>query len=231
MKTTLAITLMLTLACIARADGVDMQKLVQDTQRFRQDKSRMDMVWWIPSEYWQEAFKANPVITPEQQTAVIRVVDDYLVLSVLEGNFGPFGGIVATPKEQLVAKTHVLANGHKLTPLAEAELSNDARNLFQVMKPMFANMLGQMGQGMEFLVFRAKNAEGERYVRPDEKGHLMVFVGSKEFKYRLPLGCFLPPKYDPETGEAFPGDYVYSPFTGTKLQATKPNRASGRDGR
>lgn len=231
MKRVIATVLMLTLACMAMAEGLDIQKLAQDTQRFRQDKSQMDMIWWIPSEYWQAVFKANPVNTPEQQAEFIRVVDEYLVLSVLEGTIGPFGGISGTPKEQLIAKTYVLADGHKLKPLAEAELSNDARNFFQMMKPMIANMLGQMGQGMEFVVFKGKDAKGQKYIRPDEKGFLTVFLGSKEFKYRLPLGCFLPPKYDPDTGEEFPGDYVFSPFTGTKLQMTKPNKTSGGDGK
>jgi len=231
MKKTIAIALVLASACAALAEGLDIQKLAQDTQRYRHDKSQVDMIWWIPSEYWQAAFKANPVITPEQQTEFIRVVDDYLVLCVLEGTIGPFGGISGTAKEQLLAKTSAVVDGHTLKPLADEELSNDARNFFQMMKPMFANMMGQIGQGMEFVVFKGKNEEGRKYVNPVQKGFLTVRLGDKEFKYRLPLGCFLPPKYDPKTGEEFPGNYIYSPFTGTELQTTKPNKTNGGDGK
>ena len=51
---------------------------------------------------------------------------------------------------------------------------------------------------------------------------LEVTVAEKVFRYRLPLGSVLPPRFDPNTEETFPGNYNYSPFTGAKLTTHLP---------
>jgi hypothetical protein len=42
-------------------------------------------------------------------------------------------------------------------------------------------------------------------------------IGPKIFRYRLPLGSFLDPAVDVKTGETFPGNYHFNPFTGSPL--------------
>ncbi len=200
----------------------NIQKIVQETQRFRQSKNEIDMVWWIPKEYWEVSLRDDARITPEAQKEFIAVIDRYLVLAVLEGKIGIGASLTGTPKEELQQKTSVLVQGQKLQPLAEAELSADARNFFQMMRPILAQVLGQFGQGMQFIVFEGRDAKGERYADPAREGFFTVNIGEKEFRWRLPLGCFLPPRFDAKTGEEFPGNYLYSPFTGAKLVTTGP---------
>jgi hypothetical protein len=53
-----------------------------------------------------------------------------------------------------------------------------------------------------------------------------VVLAGTEFKFRLPLGSLLPPKFDPNTHEKFPGNYIYSPYTGSKLVNDVPGAAS-----
>lgn len=89
---------------------------------------------------------------------------------------------------------------------------------------MFANMLGQVGQSMAFIVFKGKDTNGQRYVTAKAKGAFTVKLDQKEFTWRLPLVCFLPAKVDPKTKEEFPGNYVYNPFTGDRLTAETPNK-------
>jgi hypothetical protein len=209
------------------AEEPNLQKIVQETQRFRQSKSDIDMVWWIPNEYWEVSLKTDARMTPEAQKEFIGVIDKYLVFAVLEGRIGLGGSLTGTSKEELEGKITVLVQGKKLTPLPETELSDDARNFFQMMRPLLGKMLGQFGQGMHFVVFQGKNAKGERHADPNEQGFLTLNLAEKEFKWRLPLGCFLPSKYDPKTGEDFPGNYEYSPFTGTKLVTVKSAGTAG----
>ena len=45
-------------------------------------------------------------------------------------------------------------------------------------------------------------------------------------RYRLPLGSLFPPAVDPKTGESFPGNYHFNPFTGDKLTPSAPDAAS-----
>jgi hypothetical protein len=222
MRRLLAVLLVFFSSGVAVADGPDLQKIGQDVQRVRQEKGNLDMIFWMPSEYWEASFTANAGLTPEKQKELTEGLDKYLIFAVLEGKLGLTGGVMATSKEQLMKKITVTAQRQKLTPLAETEVSENVRGLLQIMKPIFAKMLGQMGQGMEFIVFQGQNEKGERYADPKQGGFLVLNLGEKEFKWRLPLGCFLPTKYDPKTREEFPGNYEFSPFTGTKLVTEKP---------
>ena len=43
----------------------------------------------------------------------------------------------------------------------------------------------------------------------------MVAVAATKF----PLGSLLKPRIDPVSGESFPGNYGYNPYTGVKLDA------------
>ena len=214
---------LLTLVAVAgmisaiHAQDIDSIKLTQETQQLRQDQNQIDMVWWIPNEFWEASFKANPVITPEQQEEFIKVVDQYSIFCVMEGTIGAFGGITGTPKEELQAKVSLKVSGTKLSLLDDSELSPDAQNFLQMMKPMLAGMLGQMGQSMEFIVFKGNNKDGAKHLNPKSKGSFTLILGEKEFKWRLPLASLLPPKFDPDTSDEFPGNYIYNPFTGKKL--------------
>ena len=102
------------------AKNVDSLKLTKETQQLRQDKSNLDMVWWIPNEFWEASFKANPVITPEQQKKFIKVVDQYSIFCILEGTIGAFGGITGTPKNELQSKVSLDVSGMKLLPLVHS---------------------------------------------------------------------------------------------------------------
>jgi hypothetical protein len=74
-----------------------------------------------------------------------------------------------------------------------------------------------MGQNMHFILFPAKDNKGKAIADATKEGSFKVIVGSEEFNFHLPLGSVMSPKYDPKTGEKFPGNYKYNPFTGTEL--------------
>jgi hypothetical protein len=91
-----------------------------------------------------------------------------------------------------------------------------AANLLKMMKPVTANMMGQLGQGMHFIAFPGTD-DSKLLLDAKKPGQFVVKMGAKEFAFRLPIGSVLPPKMDKETGERFPGNYEFNPFTGKKL--------------
>lgn len=44
-----------------------------------------------------------------------------------------------------------------------------------------------------------------------------MHVNDQALRYHLPLGSVLPAVVDPRTGDSFPGNYHFNPFTGEKL--------------
>lgn len=207
------------------AEGVDLQEFIQETQKLDQGANSFRLIWWIPTEYWKESFRNAPNMTDGQKESFYKAVDDYIVLSVIDAKTTNFGSIVPSSRAEIISKLSLLIGPGKLMKsLPDTEVSNDARNLFAMMKPVMANMLGQFGQGMEFICFKGFDSKGRRLLEPMGNTSFSAKLGDAMFKWRLPLGSLLPPKYDPQTEEKFPGNYIYNPFTGSKLLRKPSNK-------
>jgi hypothetical protein len=50
-----------------------------------------------------------------------------------------------------------------------------------------------------------------------QAGTMQVKLFDQSFKWRTPLGSLLPLRVDAKTGEEFPGNYGFNPYTGEKL--------------
>jgi len=197
--------------------AADLQEIVHETQRIRQEGGIFDLVWWIPTEYWTVVLEKSPQLTEEQRKAFLKVLDPYVILAVGHMKTGIMGGMTASPREEILKNLQLRVNNRVLPPLSMEELSPDASNFVLMMKPMLAKILGAIGKGLEFVVF--PNVEkGHKIVDPLRPGTMeCVFYGTA-YHWRLPLGSLLPPMRDRESGETFPGNYIYNPFTGKKLE-------------
>jgi len=116
------------------------------------------------------------------------------------------------------------AKGSSYDPINESAVLPDIKNLLQILKPIITNMLGPMGQNMHFILFQSKSKDGQPIADPTKEGILNILVAGKEFKYTAALGSVLPSKFDPKTGERFPGNYSYNPFSGSKLITESSNK-------
>jgi hypothetical protein len=207
--------------CQSRADEVDIQALVKETQISRQAAGKLDLVWWIPTEFWSESFRRNAAMPALQRDEMIATIDEYVIVAAIESNIGTLGTMSSTSKEDMEKEAKLVVGKVQLSPIPESELTAGARNFVQIMKPVIANMLGQVGQGLHFIAFKGKNEKGEAVVNPKLPGQLSFKLGEKSFDYRLPLGSLLPAKMDADSGDRFPGNFNYNPYTGKKLVGAK----------
>ena len=211
--------------CIAmpvRAQQTSLEKLVQETQQVAHERERAVLVWWIPTEFWARSLESSPNLSARVSEQFLAVVRNYTIVAVLDGKLSPVGGVQGLSKEQIEETISLESKGIVLRPLANEELSADITTLLQMMRPFIANMLGQLGQNVHFIVFKGEAPDGTRYADPTRPGRLKVTLSERVFEWKLPLAALLPTQFDPETGDAFPGNYRYSPFTGKTLSATPP---------
>jgi hypothetical protein len=201
------------------ARSADLQKVIQDTQRMAQEPSRVTLVWWIPTEFWDVVLQNNPKVTDETRAQFTKAMSAYLVFVVVCADVGPVGGMSPKDRAAIDANTKLSVGGNVIAPLTRDAMSADALNFVTMMKPMMANMLGQFGQGVEFLVYPnpPKGAEKISAVRP---GSFSYTAFGHRYDWRLPIGSLLPPRIDEKTKQIFPGDYLFNPYTGEKLSET-----------
>jgi hypothetical protein len=227
---TLAVLVLFLLGGIARAQevAVDVAKFAQDLQHIDTNGAQFKMVWWIPTEYWQESFRQVP-LTPAQKDAFLKTVDDYTIVAVVDANITPLGGLDARSIGEIRSNISLkIGDGQPLRPLDDKDIADDTRTLLATMKPAFANVLGQFGKGMELVCFKGKDPQAKRLLDPRGSAVFTVTYKNKPYTWRLPIGALLPPKFDAQTGEKFPGNFLFSPYTGKKLADQAPAAPDGR---
>lgn len=193
------------------------QELVRDTQRTSEAGGSMTLVWWMPAQFWEESLKANPALPEAMRTQVLSVLADYNVFALLRAKPGAGGLSDVQPKAELIKNLRVESNGKVIEPMAPEQISPAAQLMLSQLKPAMAAMVGQVGQAMEFVVYPAKAADGKLQFDAAQPGTLKVGLFDVNFSWRLPLGSLLPARVDKKTGEEFPGNFQFNPFTGDKL--------------
>jgi hypothetical protein len=104
--------------CGARAQDMDLQAVVRDTQIMRQNGNSMDLVWWMPIEFWRGSFAKSPGISAKQLDELVGTIDDYIILSVLESTVGTLGVMASTPKDELEKKDCARRWRQRVAPIA-----------------------------------------------------------------------------------------------------------------
>jgi hypothetical protein len=200
--------------------AANVQDLVRETQHTAQSNGEITMVWWMPYQFWEESMKANPALTAEARAQVLAPLADYSLFALLRAKIGAAGMSDVQPKAELIKNLKLQVNGKIIEPLAPEAISPGAQLLLSQLKPALGAMAGQFGQSLEFVVFPAR-ADGKTLIDAAQVGTMQVNLYEQSFKWRTPLGSLLPARIDAKTGEEFPGNYGFNPYTGEKLGTKK----------
>ncbi len=204
---------------IAKEGKTDVNALISETQKHSNTAHKVAMIWWMPEQFWQASFEQDPNATAAQAEAVMKTLRPYTVLVAVDGEIGTIGGITYKPQATVQNTIQIVdAKGTHYRPLSDEKISPDARNFLAMMKPVLANMLGAMGQNMNFFLFPTVNKKGENVINAKTEGAFSVWLDKTEFKWRLPLGSLIPPKTCPVDGEKLSGAWKFCPWHGVELK-------------
>jgi TonB family protein len=205
-------------------EKLDPQALLRETQKISNTSGQLTMVWWVPEQFWQAAAERSAATGNSTQIEeLLKVLRRYTLVCIVDGQLGSLGGITYKSEELIRSSVTVKdSRGASYAPLLDSEVSPDMKILLLIFKPIFTNTAGTLGQNMNFLLFPSQDKNGRPVADPKSTGKFDVLVAGKEFTYQLPLGSVLPPKYDPTTGESFPGNYNFNPVSGSKLITQSP---------
>lgn len=197
---------------------VKVNELVSELQKTSQSSDSMDMVWWIPEQFWTAVMAQDENPDPRTSDEFAEVFRRNVVIAAVKGEMGALGVGTFESEEALRARLRVIGpDGKPLAPLPADKIDRKLAMLVEVMRPMFKSLLGDMGSNLQFYVFPAE-VGGKPVATPLGKGTFTVMIDKTPYEFRLPLGSLLVPQRDPATGETFPGSFSFNPYTGAALR-------------
>jgi len=177
------------------------------------------LVWWLPLEYWRVSLNrgASPRLSELEQ--IETALRPYTVVAAFDGQIGAMGTVRWSSLDKLGESIRLVdAAGASTPPLARSAVDPAAVEVIDSLRPVFATLLGELGENLHFFFFPGRDAKGAALLRPLEEGQLTVAIGTDSYVYRLPLGALLPPKACPVDGERWSGAYRYCPRHGKPLE-------------
>jgi hypothetical protein len=196
----------------------DFTAILKDTEMIKNADHRLTIIIWMPEQYWRASLQSNDRLTDKAKDEFIEAIRPYTMLAVVDANVG-IGAAFTFSSSDALRKVVTIEDGagNLYVPLDSETVSGSMRNILQVMRPLLANAMGAMGSNVEIMLFPASGKGGGPIADPKQEGFFTVHVSDLSFRYRLPLGSLLPPMIDTRTGDTFPGNYHFNPFTGGKL--------------
>lgn len=199
--------------------NVNIDDLIEELQVMR-NSNDIEMVWWMPKEYWEVIFAQDETVNEREAKEIMSLLEDYTYVIIIKGKVGLFGGITYASKEDIINQTKIYYNGDMLKMIPENKTPSDLLNFVGIMKPMMKNMLGQMGENMQFLIFEN---DKKNPVNPLKKGTFSYQLSDFEGDIDLPVSSFLLEKQCSEDNKLYNGKWNYCPFHGTQLTSKTSN--------
>lgn len=213
------------LACVqgmvAQDQKPDATQLVLECMKISNVDGELNLLFWLPEEFWRVASASNPNASQSQVDLIIKVIHPYTIVGVSSGKTGPFAVTYRTEAEVRDLVRLKDSKGNTYTPLPENQLDPSVPGLFAFLKPGIARTAGSAAQNIYFYAFPGSTKDGTRVCDPTKEGSCEVEVGTRQFKWRLPLGSVLPRQKCPTCGEMLSGAYKFCPYDGTKLAGNK----------
>ena len=219
-RTLLAVLVALALPLQAQTPvNVDLTEMVRELQQWQRADNKMKMMMWLPTEYWRIAIAANKQLPQDVTDEIERVLGDYVLILACDLAIKNDASMDFVSEVELRQRLSLYGkDGTPHPPLKDSEIDQEAMMLASNIKPVFSQMLGQFGRGMQIFFFHAKDANGALHAEAMKSGELRLRYGAEEFRWTTPLATLLPPKACPVDKASMKGNWTYCPFHGNKLE-------------
>jgi len=206
-------------------EEVSIDDLANETQiSIASDGRSMDLVWWIPFEYWEASFARDKTLPNGVRTALRDALSPHFLVAVAQAEISGLGAFDFYTEQEVRKTLRVTLKGedgrrHNLGHLQEVPA--DLSLLLEQLKPILRGAMGRLGNNMHFFVFSDRDPAGKRLADPYGTGTLMFGLERRDGKeieaqLELPLNALYAPRLCPHGKEAHVS-WNFCPWTGEKL--------------
>lgn len=194
---------------------VNIHELSQELMKVEQQEGEFLQITWFPKEYWKSVGENNPNISRQLIASLEEAFDKYIVFGVV--NLKVTGDKLISINRKSMRLEVIDPSNNYLIETSINRIPEADKELLLIVKDILAQMAGNYGKSMELFVF-SKGKNSGHAVNATSSGILKAVLNQNSYTWRLPIGSLMPAKYDVETNERFPGNYLYNPYTGKLLK-------------
>jgi hypothetical protein len=198
---------------------VDQNKLLKDIVYTHTGNDDITILYWFPEIYWEVMAAKDPKsITPEVISQLKQMLGNKSIFIAVSGKMNTSTRSFQAKEESYIrSNISVVLNGKAYKPIADSKLSEELKMLNSYLKPMFAQMLGEMGSGMSIFYFEITDNSGENLLNPYNNLDFNLNLASVKNTFHLPLPSLFQDSKCTNDGELFPANYEFCPYHGSKL--------------
>ena len=197
-------------------EDVILDDLINETQFSNDSTDDIEIIWWLPTEYWQVVFAQDELASPSEAEMIVELVQDYTVIIVIKGKVGLFGGVSFSPRNDIEGFLSAKYNETELSLVDEDNLEPDFINFISMIKPIMKNIMGPMGENMQVFVFENRHKD---IIDARTNGMLKIALGEFVTELNLPLSSLILEKRCPKENKLYNGKWSFCPYCGTELKS------------
>lgn len=198
---------------------VSIDALIKETQSPISTPNHLDLVWFVPIEFWQVA-TYNPAASAEQRDSLMSSMESYFMIITVQADVSPVGVFDFFDTKPEAVYRSAAGTSDSLEPVTD--LPKDMQMVILRMKPVLAQALGSLGQSINYYVYSDRKTDGSRRVSPYEAGAIEVAMHGRDNQARsqhriaLPLDTLHVPRTC-ANGRPAHVSWTHCPWDGTPL--------------
>lgn len=198
---------------------VDQNKLLKDIVYTNTANDEITILYWFPEMYWEVLSAKDPKkFGPEVITQLKQMLGNKSIFIAISGKVSSTSRTFESQEASYLRNNiSVTLNGKNYKPIPESKLSEELLMLNDYLKPMFAQMLGDMGAGMSVFYFEVTDNVGDNLLNPYGSTDFNLSLASTKATFHLPLPSLYKDAKCSNDGELFPANYEFCPYHGSKL--------------
>ena len=143
---------------------VQMESLAQDSQKSAENTpdNHLNLVWWIPQEFWAASFAQEGSLTPAARDDLLRVLEKYSMLAIVQADVGTFGQFKFYDRAKVAGALEVEVESPTGTiKLQASDADAELEPLIAVISPILASAMGNLGANMHFFVLEDRGQRSD----------------------------------------------------------------------
>lgn len=204
---------------------INTDQLTEDTQVSASTSSdHMNLVWWIPYEFWQATFLKDNTMAAANRDQILSSLKPYSIIAICQADISYTGAFKFYSKEEIRNHLDLMikkddGREYKISPIDN--INADLKMLLDIFTPILSAAMGNMGKNFHFYVLKDISATGIREIDPYSTSILKVGLSRRDGKrlntaIEMPLNALFVPRLC-SNGKKAHVTWKFCPWTGNKL--------------